>query len=105
MRLIEHRVEVDGDQARQIFSAFDITSHPVKGFGDACQHAYSRSTQVSLLPPPCDEFTTSDPLRSATRVRPPGTIVTFYPYKMYGRRSMWQPSNSPSNTVGGRLTA
>ena len=30
------------------------------------------STQVSLLPPPCDEFTTSEPLRSATRVSPPG---------------------------------
>src|SRR6185436_14651672 len=32
----------------------------------------SASTQVSLLPPPCDELTTSDPLFSATRVRPPG---------------------------------
>ena len=31
---------------------------------------------MSLLPPPCDELTTSDPLRSATRVRPPGTMVT-----------------------------
>ena len=30
---------------------------------------------MSLLPPPCDELTTSEPLRSATRVRPPGTIV------------------------------
>jgi RNA polymerase sigma factor (sigma-70 family) len=26
-----------------------------------------------LLPPPCDEFTTSEPLRNATRVRPPGS--------------------------------
>ena len=32
---------------------------------------------MSLLPPPCDEFTTSEPLRSATRVSPPGTIVTL----------------------------
>ncbi len=32
---------------------------------------------MSLLPPPCDEFTTSDPLRSATRVSPPGTIDTL----------------------------
>ena len=24
-----------------------------------------------MLPPPCEEFTTSDPLRSATRVKPP----------------------------------
>ena len=31
------------------------------------------STQVSLLPPPCDELTTSEPLRMATRVRPPGS--------------------------------
>ena len=31
------------------------------------------STQVSLLPPPCDELTTSEPGRSAARVRPPGT--------------------------------
>ena len=37
------------------------------------------STQVSLLPPPCDEFTTSDPRFSATRVNPPGTIVTLSP--------------------------
>jgi hypothetical protein len=35
-----------------------------------CGHA--RSTQVSLLPPPCEEFTTSDPRRSATRVKPSG---------------------------------
>ena len=40
---------------------------------------HARSTQVSLLPPPCEEFTTSDPRRSATRVRPPGTSVTFSP--------------------------
>ena len=32
------------------------------------------STQVSLLPPPCDEFTTSEPLTSATRVSPPGRM-------------------------------
>src|SRR5262245_61098663 len=37
------------------------------------------STQVSLVPPPCDELTTSDPSRRATRVRPPGTIVTSLP--------------------------
>ena len=33
----------------------------------------SARTQVSLLPPPCDELTTSDPLVRATRVSPPGT--------------------------------
>src|SRR3974390_351814 len=44
--------------------------------------APSRSTHVSLLPPPCDELTTSDPLRNATRVSPPGTSVTFSPIKI-----------------------
>ncbi len=34
--------------------------------------AYSSSTQVSLVPPPWLELTTREPLRSATRVRPPG---------------------------------
>ena len=29
------------------------------------------TTQVSLLPPPCEEFTISDPARRATRVSPP----------------------------------
>jgi hypothetical protein len=35
--------------------------------------------QVSLVPPPCDELTTSEPSFSATRVRPPGTICTVLP--------------------------
>ena len=39
----------------------------------------SEITHVSLLPPPCDELTTSEPLRNATRVRPPGTMVTPSP--------------------------
>ena len=37
------------------------------------------TTQVSFVPPPCDEFTTSDPSRSATRVSPPGTRLTVLP--------------------------
>ena len=37
-----------------------------------------------MLPPPCDELTTSDPLRSATRVSPPGTIVTRSPVQDVG---------------------
>ena len=63
------------------------------------------STQVSLLPPPCDELTTSDPLRSATRVSPPGTIVTFSPDRMYGRRSTWRGSIRPSMKQGARDSA
>ena len=40
---------------------------------------YSSNTHVSLLPPPCEEFTTSEPFFIATRVRPPGRMVTFSP--------------------------
>ena len=58
------------------------------------------NTQVSLLPPPCDEFTTSDPLRSATRVRPPGTIVTRSPHRMYGRRSTWRACDPVFDEAG-----
>lgn len=30
------------------------------------------NTQVSLLPPPCDELTTNEPFFKATLVNPPG---------------------------------
>jgi FO synthase subunit 2 len=39
----------------------------------------SASTQVSLLPPPCEELTTSEPRRSATRVSPPGSTKMSSP--------------------------
>src|SRR3546814_11351394 len=38
-------------------------------------HHQSSNTQVSFVPPPWLEFTTSDPLRIATRVSPPGVIL------------------------------
>ena len=60
----------------------------------------ARNTQVSLLPPPCEEFTTSDPFRSATRVSPPGTNVIFSPIRMYGRRSICRDSTPPSIKQG-----
>ena len=43
------------------------------------QRHYWLKTHVSLLPPPWLELTTSDPRLSATRVRPPGTMVTLSP--------------------------
>ena len=79
---IEPEIEADVDQPRGVLRAFEIAADPVERVGDARQQhrqPQSSSTQVSLLPPPCDELTTSDPLRSATRVRPPGTIVTRSP--------------------------
>ena len=58
------------------------------------------STQVSLVPPPCEEFTTSEPSRSATRVRPPGTTVTSLPESTKGRRSMCRGARPRSTKVG-----
>ncbi|GEM_PF-5016663 len=40
---------------------------------------WSANTQVSLLPPPCEELTTNDPLVIATRVNPPGTTSISRP--------------------------
>src|SRR5688500_5336236 len=71
------------------------------------RHLYSSpcKTQVSLEPPPCEELTTSDPLRNATRVRPPGVTVILSPHRMYGRRSMCRPSSWPLHHVGERERA
>ena len=43
------------------------------------RHRHSSTTQVSFVPPPCDELTTSEPCLSATRVNPPGTVCTPLP--------------------------
>ncbi len=78
-RHIEHQIQMRADQARGVLRPLQVAAHPVQTVGDAREH---QSTQVSLLPPPCDELTTSEPRRSATRVNPPGTIVIFSPYRM-----------------------
>ena len=57
--------------------------------------------QVSLLPPPCEEFTTNQPSVNATRVNPPGTISTpLGPHKAYGLKSTWRNFNWPSIKQG-----
>ena len=55
---------------------------------------------MSFEPPPCDEFTTNEPRRSATRVSPPGNTSVCEPVRMNGRRSMWRASSLPSTKVG-----
>jgi len=81
---VEHEVVIHVDEAGHVFGALDVARHPVDGIRNArkerfrvqdhagCSCLSGARTQVSLLPPPCDEFTTSDPFRMATRVRPPG---------------------------------
>ena len=46
------------------------------------------STHVSLDPPPWEEFTTSEPARSATRVSPPGSTQVSRPVTANGRKSI-----------------
>ncbi len=81
LRLLEQHVVIHVENARGVLGALDVARQPEQRFRDAREHLSSspRRTQVSLLPPPCEEFTTSEPRCSATRVRPPGTIVTFSP--------------------------
>ena len=55
------------------------TQHRTEHHALGTQPGQLFSTHVSLLPPPCDELTTNDPFRNATRVNPPGTMVTFSP--------------------------
>src|SRR5882762_6110795 len=65
-RLIEHQVEIHVKDARAMFCALQVAAHPIQVVCDSREHVYGFNTQVSLLPPPWDEFTTRDPLRSAT---------------------------------------
>src|ERR1035437_4466954 len=87
------------DQARETFRAFDVARHPIQVIGSAAEH-YVSNTQVSLVPPPCEELTTRDPSRRATRVNPPGTIVTSRPDSTKGRQSIWRGARPWSAKVG-----
>ena len=84
---VEQPVEVHVQEAARVLGPLDVAARPVQRLCDAAQHQ-ERSTQVSLLPPPCDEFTTSEPSRSAARVSPPGTTVVMLLERTNGRRSM-----------------
>ena len=65
-------------KAGNVLRPLHVAVDPVQGFGNPAQHGTtsrlgaSSTIQVSLQPPPWEEFTTSDPRRRATRVRPPG---------------------------------
>ena len=66
---------------------------------------------VSLLPPPCEEFTTSEPLRKATRVRPPvvtlSTVPTLVNDRLEPRHVDLRPfilSGRETNVTTGGLT-
>src|SRR5208283_3669489 len=86
-------------QTREAFGALDVARHPVQMIGGAAEHQLS-STHVSLVPPPCEELTTNEPSRSATRVSPPGTMVMSRPDSTNGRRSMWRGTRPWVANVG-----
>ena len=70
---------IDVEHAGGVFGALGVARHPVQVVCSTAEHGYSSRIQVSLVPPPWDEFTTSEPSCKATRVRPPGTICTVFP--------------------------
>ena len=78
-RAVRGQADADLEQACRVFGALEIAAQPVQVVGHAREHLLATSTHssthVSLLPPPCEELTTSDPRRRATRVRPPGTMT------------------------------
>src|SRR4029077_19626438 len=65
------------------------------------QNPHSCKIQVSLVPPPWLELTTSEPSFSATRVSPPGTmVVRSRPVSTNGLRSTWRGARPFSVQVG-----
>src|SRR5947209_4667440 len=80
------------EQARGVLRPLDVPCDPEDRLRHPAQHRHrslhpagrvggrqASATHVSLVPPPCEELTTSEPRLSATRVRPPGTSVTSSP--------------------------
>src|SRR6185312_8448645 len=79
----------DLQEARGALGAFDVAPQPEAVVGDARDHVASACTQVSFEPPPWLEFTMYEPVRSATRVSPPGmTQLPWRPVSTKGRRSI-----------------
>ena len=69
------------DDARKTRRPLEIAREPEQRLGIARQepHGSSASTQVSLVPPPCEELTMIEPSLSATRVSPPGSTQVSRP--------------------------
>ena len=85
-RPLEREIERGLGGPRDVLGPLDLAVHPVDAFGDAGEHCGMKpqvppdsTTHVSLLPPPWEELTTSDPFTSATLVRPPGSTKISSP--------------------------
>ncbi len=73
------RIDLIGRPARSTVVCGTIFARVVQGTERLARTIHRSSTQVSLVPPPCDELTTSDPSRRATRHSPPRTVTTSFP--------------------------
>ena len=90
---IEREVVIDVDETGHVLGPLDVLRHPKDRVRHPAEHKASpstgghcrwrragqvfglpllASTQVSLLPPPCELLTIIEPRRRATRVSPPG---------------------------------
>src|SRR5262249_11117380 len=76
---VEQQRPVDLQDAGGVLGALQVAAHPEGVLGDARDHGPSSITQVSLLPPPWLELTTSEPFRRAVRVSPPGSTQEDLP--------------------------
>ena len=90
------------NQARVVLGPLQVAAEPVDTFGCTGEHqpASVSTIQVSLLPPPWEELTTSEPFRRATRVSPPAVTYCFSPCRMKGRRSRCRGSILSLQRVG-----
>src|ERR1700722_7334927 len=85
---IKHQAHGYVELTDGVLRPLQVAAHPVETVANTRKHgstlpnsvyAYYSSPHVSLLPPPCEELTTRDPLSRATRVSPPGTMFTLSP--------------------------
>ena len=91
MRLIQHCIEIDGDQARQIFGAFDVTAYPVQVIRrrvTAC--LFSQHPRI-FTAPALRRIHHQRSLAQRHAREAAGHDRDFSPYKMYGRKSIWRP--------------
>src|SRR5215831_10254427 len=92
-RILHQQPVIYVKQPGSPFRPLKIARQPKQIASDPYQHG-APSTQVSLLPPPCDEFTISEPSRNATRVRPPANTRGKPPSSTNGLRSMCRGASS-----------
>ena len=100
-RQVHREDRVDVDETRRVLRALEVTAEPVEVVGETREHqavSSTSTTHVSLLPPPCELLTTSDPLTSATRVSPPVVTYGSSRDRMKGRRSRWLGSRPSSES-------